>query len=188
LLGISPTPKQSPGTARNGTGARKACAMTIRANASQASKNFTRQIFAWLRQVKNDHTLQPSAALLALQLTEHFNRRLGGAAWASCETLAAGVGMGKTTAVRLLHEFERRGHLKVEWGKQGRGHSNQYWMLIKGPSADLLSEPKRSIKRSTGGEKRSTDGPEPSYNYLKEAPTELPLRERERDQTLSRLK
>jgi hypothetical protein len=98
--------------------------------ANQA-KTFTKHVFTWLRQIKNDHGLPPSAALCALQLTEHFNRRQGGAAWASCEHVASAIGMSKATVVSLLHLFERRGHLKVEWGKPGRGHSNRYWMIVK---------------------------------------------------------
>jgi len=110
--------------------------------ATQA-KIFTKQVFTWLRQIKNDHELPPSAALCALQLTEHLNRRHGGAAWASCEHVANAIGMSKATVVTLLHLFERRGHLKVEWGKPGRGHSNQYWMILKGQSAERERERER---------------------------------------------
>src|SRR6516165_5684597 len=127
--------------------------MTIQANASRASKNFTRNVFAWLRQVKNDHRLPPSAALLALQLIEHFNQRLGGTAWASCEHLAAAIGMSKATAVSLLHRLEARGHLNVEWGKQGRGHSNRYWMIVKGQQADLFETKKGQRKGQSAARK-----------------------------------
>jgi hypothetical protein len=119
----------------------------------QVAKDWTRKIFKWLRQVKDDHELPPSGALFALQLTEHFNRHHGGAAWASCEYIAAGIGMSKGTVVNLLHLFEWRGHLKVQWGKPGRGHSNHYWMVLKGQSADLSETIKGQIKSQSDARK-----------------------------------
>jgi len=74
--------------------------------ATQA-KIFTKQVFTWLRQIKNDHELPPSAALCALQLTEHLNRRHGGAAWASCEHVANAIGMSKATVVTLCADISR---------------------------------------------------------------------------------
>jgi hypothetical protein len=141
--------------------------MTIQANASRASKNFTRNVFAWLRQVKNDHRLPPSAALLALQLIEHFNQRLGGTAWASCEHLAAAIGMSKATAVSLLHKLEDRGHLNVEWGKQGRGHSNRYWMVLKGQQTDLFETKKGQTKGQSAVRKGQTTDLNHRKNDLK---------------------
>src|SRR5262245_33759750 len=129
---------------------------------TKQAKSFTKQVFDWLRQIKSDHELPPSAALCALQLTEHFNRRYGGAAWASCETLAAAIGMSKATVVNLLHLFEQRGHLKVEWGKPGRGHSNRYWMLLKGQSADLS----HSRKGQRKGQSDARKGQPADLNHL----------------------
>jgi hypothetical protein len=155
--------------------------MNIRAKASEASKTFTRNIFAWLRQVKNDHGLPPSAALLALQLTEHFNRRLGGAAWASCEHLATSIGMSKATVVGLLHMFEHRGHLNVEWGKQGRGHSNRYWMIVKGQSADLFQTRKGQIKGQSVARKGQPTDLNHLRTHLKASPKGEAIKKRERE-------
>src|SRR5262245_1149096 len=130
---------------------------------TKQAKSFTKQVFDWLRQIKSDHELPPSAALCALQLTEHFNRRYGGAAWASCEHVAGAIGMSKATVVNLLHLFEQRGHLKVEWGKPGRGHSNRYWMILKGPSADLFDE----IKGTRKGPSVERKGTPADMNHLK---------------------
>ena len=108
-----------------------------------SSKEFTKKIFAWLAQVKGDHaSLSPSAALVALQMIEHFNEKEGGAAWAGCRKIADAIGVSKATVITVIHQLEGRGHLRVEWGEQGRGHSNHYWMLIKGQLTDLFDDGK----------------------------------------------
>jgi hypothetical protein len=134
-----------------------------------STKKFTKKVFAWLYQIKNDRELPPSGALFALQLIVHFNEKKGGACWASCDTIAKGIGMSEQTAVRLYHLFEQRGHLKVEWGKQGSGHSNRGWMIVKKPPPMEVSKVK---KTSTGDKKTSTHGGEPSYNHLKPSSNE----------------
>jgi hypothetical protein len=103
-----------------------------------SSKAFTRQIFTWLAQIKNDHALPASAALVALQMIEHFNEGEGGMAWAGEKTIAEAIGKSVGTVHAIIHKLGERGHLRVEWGKPGRGHSNHYWMLIKTQQAELL--------------------------------------------------
>jgi hypothetical protein len=103
-----------------------------------STKEFTRRIFQWLAQVKNDREMPNSRALFAVQLIEHFNEGHDGAGWASCKTVAQGMGASQATVITLFHLFERRGHLKVDWGTQGSGHSNRYSMIIKkGQPTDL---------------------------------------------------
>ena len=108
-----------------------------------SSKEFTKKIFTWLAQVKGDHaSLLPSAALAALELIEYFNEDEGGTAWPSCKTIASGIGRSEATVIAIIHQFEQRGHLRVEWGKQGRGHSNRYWMIIKPQQAKVSDQRK----------------------------------------------
>jgi hypothetical protein len=105
-----------------------------------SSKQFTAQVFGWLRQVKSDHaSLPPSTALVALELIEYFNEDEGGAAWPSCKTIGDAIGVSEQTVIRTVHALAERGHLRVEWGKQGRGCSNRYWMTIKPPSVEVSS-------------------------------------------------
>lgn len=110
------------------------------------SKQFTKRTFNWLRQIKADHILPRSGVLFALQVTEQCNERHGGAGWASCRYIANAIGMSEATVINLFHLFEKRGHLKVEWGKQGRGHSNRYWMVLKPHEVEVLGRGKSKIK------------------------------------------
>ena len=117
-------------------------------------RNRTGKLFDWLNRVKADAELSPVAFMVAFEIGQHFNSRHGGAAWPGLETIARSIGVGKTTVIRTVRQLRERGHLTVEPGRAGRGHSNRYRMAktkIKGPSVDL-SEPD---KRSTGDSKRS---------------------------------
>jgi hypothetical protein len=149
------------------------------------SKQFTRKIFVWLRQIKDDHALSPSAARVALQMIEHFNEREGGKAWAGERGLADAIGTSKSTVQRVIHRLEARGHLRVEWGKQGRGHSNRYWMQLKGPPTDLLDDgkgPPAGLLRARKGPSVKIKGPPVDQNHLTRRTT---LLERESKGTLS---
>ena len=110
------------------------------------AKEWTRKVFNWLRQIRDDTSLPNSRALFALQITEYVNRHKGGVGWASCRTIATDIGMSEASVVNLFHAFERRGHLKVEWGKQGKGHSNRYWMVLIPQSAEVYEARKPQSK------------------------------------------
>lgn len=112
-----------------------------------SSKKFTALTFAWLRLLKSDRDL--TALAVGTQLIEHFNEKEGGRAWAGTAFMAKELGVSQPTVVRAVHRMHARGRLQVEWGKRGRGHANQYWMVIKdapaptapaakGTSADLF--------------------------------------------------
>ena len=140
-----------------------------------STKEFTRKVFRWLAQIKNDREMPNSRALFALQLIEHFNEGKGGAAWASCKRVAQGMGTSQATVINLFHLFERRGHLKVDWGTQGSGHSNRYSMIIKKGQPTNLS---KTIK----GQLAEKKGQPTNLTLLKNqngAP-KAPLMERER--------
>ena len=103
-----------------------------------STKAFTAQVFRWLYQVNEDHRLPASAAKVAIYLAPKFNEDEGGAAWPSCKTIADAIGRSEGTVINAVHALGDRGHLRVEWGKQGRGHSNRYWMIGKDQQADLF--------------------------------------------------
>jgi hypothetical protein len=145
------------------------------------SAKFTSKVFAWLTQINADCELPPNAAKVAIALAaDYFNEDEGGMAWAALQTIADDACLAKSTVMSMIRHLQTRGHLRVEWGKPGSGHSNHYWMVLKNEPGDLfdqaekrsraadLSEPQkrstcsppkgrnRGDKRSTFEEKRST--------------------------------
>src|SRR5258705_4334384 len=105
----------------------------------------TRKLFVWLDQIRGDPELPPSAFKVAYEIGQHFNARHGGAAWPSSLTIATNIGVGKATVIRVVQQLRERGHLKIDPGKAGRGHSNQYFMVVrKGP----VAHPKPAAKTS----------------------------------------
>jgi hypothetical protein len=104
------------------------------------SKKFTAKIFGWLHQVNADTKLPASAAKVAIRLSPDFNEQRGGMAWSAFKTMADDIGLSERAVIRDIRALEARGHLRVKWGKQGRGHSSQYWMLERQP--DLFDDEK----------------------------------------------
>jgi hypothetical protein len=108
------------------------------------TSKFTAMQFTWLHQINEDIELPASDLKVALQLTRHFNEKEGGRAFPGYETLAEGcepytkdIGVSEHTVIRSVRRLQERGHLRVEWGKPGRGHPNQYWMIIKPASVQV---------------------------------------------------
>ncbi|MBR1174867.1 helix-turn-helix domain-containing protein [Bradyrhizobium sp. KB893862 SZCCT0404] len=147
-------------------------------------RSSTRKLFVWLDQVRGDAELSPVDFKVAYEIGQHFNSRHGGAAWPSSLTIATGIGVDKATVIRAVRRLRERGHLTVEPGCAGRGHSNRYRMSrpkIKGAPAHPL-EPN---KRCTGASERCTTAPEPlrtTYGDAKASPIEG---ERERSRALA---
>ena len=102
------------------------------------SKAFTATVFRWLHQVNADTKLPASAAKVAIRLSPDFNEQRGGMAWSAFKTMADDIGLSERAVIRDIRALEARGHLRVKWGKQGRGHSSQYWMLERQP--DLFED------------------------------------------------
>jgi hypothetical protein len=88
----------------------------------------TRILFDWLNRVLSDVELSPNAFKVAFKIGQHFNSRQGGAAWPSSLTIATGIGIDQATVIRAVRQLRERGHLIVEPGRPGRGHSNRYRM------------------------------------------------------------
>jgi hypothetical protein len=135
------------------------------------SDKFKRQTFAWLNQMKarvRDGFYPPTAFMIAYELaTQHFNEECGGAAWPGCKTLGDAIGKSEATVIGLIRRMEAGGDLRVEWGSQGRGHSNRYWMVLKPQPAEVLRAEKTS-KPTAGKPQFSARKPQlAKENHLK---------------------
>src|SRR5262249_9634271 len=116
-----------------------------------SKRELTKNRFAWLDQVLADHGLPASAFKVAYFIAGKFNAEMNGIAWPSCETIAAAIGMSKGTAHDMVGRLQARGHLGLDPGRQGRGHSNRYHMILKGQQADLFESD------ATGGKGQPAD-------------------------------
>jgi hypothetical protein len=101
------------------------------------TKEFNRRRFIWLDQVMADRELTASVFKVAYNLGQRFNEREGGAAWPSVRTISETVGLSKSVVLDAVRLLQDRGHLEIQAGRQGRGHSNRYMMLLKGRQDDL---------------------------------------------------
>jgi hypothetical protein len=111
-----------------------------RARPRKRSKEFSGTRFAWLDQVLADSKLPSSSFKVAFYLSQQFNESRDGMAWPGLKTMANAVGLSKGGTFKAVQCLHARGHLEVEWGSPGRGHSNRYWWIIKGHSSDLSAD------------------------------------------------
>jgi hypothetical protein len=99
-------------------------------------KDSTREMFAWLNQIKADG--DAGALLVAFEIGQHINRQTG-TAWPSTQTIATGIDKSQPYVVKMVARLKERGHLEVEAGSPGhpgRGHSNRYRIIVKHNSGD----------------------------------------------------
>jgi hypothetical protein len=147
-----------------------------------------RKLFVWLNQVRGDPELSPVAFMVAFEIGQHFNSRHGGAAWPSSLTIASNIRMSERSVIRAAKLLAQRGHLKIDPGKAGRGHSNQYFIVLqKGAAAHLKPAPKPApaqVFRSSRKPASVALKPAPAQeNYLEPSMGTLPafpIGERER--------
>jgi hypothetical protein len=96
-----------------------------------ASKAFTAKTFTWLRQINRGRYLAIDLKV-ALELTTYFNERdQDGRAFPSYKTIGDAIGVSEQTVIRSIERMRAHGDLHVTPGKAGRGHPNQYWMVVK---------------------------------------------------------
>jgi hypothetical protein len=116
---------------------------------------------------------------VALQLTVHFNEHdEGGRAYPSCQAIGDAIGLSECTVRRSVERMAKEGDLYVVWGRQGRGHPNQYWMIVKpapkrekktGRVAPVFAPQKTGIvKPASAVEKTGTAAPENHLNHFTE--------------------
>ena len=110
-------------------------------SAQARPNNFTRDLFAWLNQVKADSDLPPSAFKVAFEIGQYINRK-SGEAWPSTDTIGKGIAMSKATVVEMVSRLKAGGHLDIDPGCQGRGHPNRYRLVLKDRPADLSDDRK----------------------------------------------
>jgi hypothetical protein len=105
-----------------------------------SSKAFTKKVFDWLHQVNRDKRVRKFDVSIALELTDYFNEDAkDGRAWPSLKTIADAINIREASVQESVRRLAALGHLHVIWGSQGRGRSNQYWMIVKpAPEADLF--------------------------------------------------
>ena len=115
----------------------------------QNGDTFTRDLFAWLDQVIRDPSLPAAAFKVAYAIAQHINRGTG-EAWPSTITIAKMIAMSKGSVVAMNRHLEKEGHLQIENGCQGRGHSHRYRLTIKGRPADQLDGGKVSPLTTKG--------------------------------------
>ena len=96
-----------------------------------SSKEFSRKTFEWLYQVIADPELPAACTKIAVRLTYHFNEEDGGRAFPGYKCIADAIGVSERIVERSVQQMHARGHLRVTWGSPGRGHPNQYWMILK---------------------------------------------------------
>jgi len=133
----------------------------------QNGDTFTRDLFAWLHQVNADADLPAAATKIALAISYHINRG-NGEAWPSTITLAERASVNKSTASRMVRLLETSGHLSVENGCQGRGHSHRYRTIIKGAQEQISEEEKVRLRNGKGAPTQRKGAP----TQRKGAPTQ----------------
>jgi hypothetical protein len=105
------------------------------------SPELMRQRFLWLNQVLIDPELPASAFKVAYRIGDGFNDiQRSGEAFESCKKIAVAIGMSEATVIDMVRRLHARGHLRIEWGQQGRGHQNNYWHILKPQSAEVNDE------------------------------------------------
>lgn len=153
-----------------------------------SSKEFTAKIFKWLYQINQDADLLPVDVKVAVQLTWHFREAdEEGRAYPGYRCIADAIKVSKPTVIRSVQSLHKHGYLRIEWGHQGRGHPNQYWLTLK-DEADAVD--KRStdgpFAASVKGPPVNSKGPPVDQNHLKNhCGTVTQSRKGERDATAS---
>ena len=155
-----------------------------------SSKEFTAKTFRFLHQVNGNPNLSAADLKVALGWTRYFTEAdEDGRARVGAGTVAKDIGLAECTVTRSLHRLEAQGHIRVIWGKQGRGHPNQVWMVVK-RAKEHVSEPRKcagedAVKRARQPQKTCASAREPSLNH--EGGTNVPPSQGEREDALTRV-
>lgn len=158
---------------------------------SAPSREFKRRQREFVVQVRTDLAMPASAKLVCFVVSERWNEA-DGFARMSTDTIAEEAGMSQTNVRKMLKHPRMPVHMRIEPGRQGRGHTNRCWpiehtgALSIGPTvdqADRLKEHFSTIKEHTGAMnlKNHTEGAPsvlPSLVDRQEQTTEVSARER----------
>jgi hypothetical protein len=127
-------------------------ASAIDVGGSAKRDDYTRDRFSWLDQVAADPDLPASAFKLAYAIATKLKRNSGSKtlvsadtdrsevreAWIGCQDLADKIAMSRPTVVEMGRRLERRGHLEIQPGRRGSGHSHHYRLVEKCQCPDIL--------------------------------------------------
>lgn len=135
------------------------------------SRSFTRQVFDWLRQVRDDDRLTYADFVIAFTIADHINRETGDA-WPALQTIADLCKTTKNTVIASTRRMAKCGHLEIEPGRAGRGHSTRYRLTEKVQSLHLLADQEKvqlaPEKVQLANVKGAMVTPEPLYRTAKE--------------------
>lgn len=93
------------------------------------TKRAAREVFVWLRQIARDADLSPLALRLAIEVSQHVDRKKG-YAHPSHATLAADLAASRRGVQNALSQLQDRGHLDVRVSR-GAGQANRYRLRIR---------------------------------------------------------
>ena len=112
------------------------------------SKQHTKRVWTWLRQVNRDSTMTGAAKGAAISIADHWNEEKG-FAFPGSDVMAVEIGRAQSTALEGGNLLEEQGHLRIERGSKGSGNSHRYYPIIKPiekyRSADI-SEPRKKYR------------------------------------------
>jgi hypothetical protein len=117
------------------------------------SAQHTRRVFLWLDQVVHDKTLPASAFNVAYVVAQHINEDTG-KAFPGSDRIASRIAMSQATVIDMVRRLRANGHLGVDPGRAGRGHSNHYRMIVipqptevsKAQSAEAVKPQRAKLK------------------------------------------
>ncbi|WP_342711430.1 hypothetical protein AAFG13_06055 [Bradyrhizobium sp. B124] len=124
---------------------------------------YTKERFEWIDQVVADPELPASATKVAYVIATSLWRNKGSItlvspevtaldnvreAWIGTREIAEKIAMSRFTVMTVVNQLQERGHLEVDRGKQGRGHSNHYRLVRKGAHSSLFDTGKVKLKKS----------------------------------------
>jgi DNA-binding MarR family transcriptional regulator len=87
-----------------------------------------RNVFAWLNGMKRDRDL--TGFVVAFEIAQHINHNTG-QGFPGLLRIAKNLCLSHSTVLAAVDRLEARGHLAIERGTAGRGHSHRYQMIIK---------------------------------------------------------
>jgi hypothetical protein len=93
------------------------------------AKGAAREAFLWLRQIARDPALSPLALRVAIEVSQHVDRRKG-YAHPSHATLAADLAASRRGVQNALSQLQDQEHLDVQVSR-GAGQANRYRLRVR---------------------------------------------------------
>ncbi|UGY28171.1 helix-turn-helix domain-containing protein [Bradyrhizobium septentrionale] len=116
----------------------------------RSTKEFTRRVFAYIKQMNRDKELPSAAVRVGLVIADHWNEE-SGEAHPSLQTIALESGLGEGTVRRMLPALVECGHLAVQVGSRGSGHPNRYWPLDESANGGAIKSANEGVIENANG-------------------------------------